>query len=132
MGGTVGTNGVEAVFTRENRPTGRITFESMHRSSTGNMNDGGVKMGMEPYSFEDGTFRVKFFANTHTINLGTYDMMERTHLEYGDREYIPVSVDRMRGHHAGGEIVFNLPEAPDHFRIIVRGLPNVQERIFDW
>jgi hypothetical protein len=112
--------------------TGTYTFNSMHRASTGTMADGGVKMEMEPYSFEAGTLRVKFYANTHSVNLGDYEMMGRTHLEYGDMEYIPVSIDRMRGHHAGGEIEFNLPEAPDHFRIVVRGLPDLEERIFEW
>lgn len=48
----------------------RITFESMHRSPTGTMADGGVKMELEPCSFENEVFRIKFFANTHTVNLG--------------------------------------------------------------
>jgi hypothetical protein len=114
------------------RAPGRITFESMHRSSTGTMADGGVKMELEPYSFENGVFRVKFYANTHTVNLGRYDLMELMHLEYEDVGYKPVSVDKMRGHHSGGVIEFRVPEVPDHFRILVRGLPNMENRVFEW
>ena len=115
----------------ENNPA-KYTFKAMPRSSTGSMDDGGVKMELEPYSYENGVFRVKFFANTHTANLGDYDMMELTHIEFKDTGYKPVSVDRMRGHHAGGEITFNLPEAPDSFRIIVRDLPGMERRVFQW
>ncbi|MDF1525269.1 MAG: hypothetical protein RRA15_03315 [bacterium] len=107
-------------------------FKSLPRFSTGTMDDGGVKMELEPYSYENGVFRVKFFANTHTANLGDYDMMELMHIEFNDTEYKPVSADRMRGHHAGGEVTFNLPEAPDSFRIIVRDLPGMEKRIFEW
>jgi hypothetical protein len=114
------------------RAPGKVTFESMHRISTGTMTDGGVKMELEPASFENGIFRVKFYANTHKVNLGQYNMIELMHLEYADVGYRPVSMDRMRGHHAGGEIEFRVPEVPDHFRIVVRGLPDLEERIFEW
>jgi hypothetical protein len=96
------------------------------------MADGSVKMELEPYSFENGVFRVKFYANTHTVNLGNYDMMELMHLEYEDVGYKPVSADKMRGHHSGGVIEFRVPEVPDHFRIFVRGLPNMENRVFEW
>lgn len=112
--------------------SGKVSFESMHRATTGTMADGGVKMELEPYSFESGIFRVKFYANTHTVNLDDFDMMELMHLEYENIGYKPASVDKMRGHHAGGEIEFRVPEVPDHFRIIVRDLPNMEQRVFKW
>jgi hypothetical protein len=139
MGSDTGTGGDEGGSDRGKRSDsmmagnpGKVTFESMHRISTGTMTDGGVKMELEPASFENGIFRVKFYANTHKVNLGQYNMMELMHLEYADVGYRPVSMNRMRGHHAGGEIEFRVPEVPDLFRIVVRGLPDLEERIFEW
>lgn len=139
IGSNLGTGGEEPgsglgnrLASRIKSTTGTYTFNSMHRISTGTMTDGGVKMELEPASFENGIFRVKFYANTHKVNLGQYNMMELMHLEYADVGYRPVSTKRMRGHHAGGEIEFRVPEVPDHFRIVVRGLPDLEERIFEW
>ena len=110
---------------------GKAPFGLMHRVATGKMKDGGVKLQLEPHSFENGVFRVKFFANTHSINLGDYDLMELMHLEFENVGYRPVSMDRMRGHHAGGEIRFRGPDVPEHFQIIVRGLPNMENRVLN-
>lgn len=110
----------------------RYTFESMRRLSAGSMTDGGVRMELKPYLFENGVFRMKFYANTRSVNLGNYEMMELMHLEYRNMKYKPISMDRMHGQNAEGEVEFHIPEAPDRFRIVIRGLPNMEEHVFQW
>jgi len=99
---------------------------------TGNMNSGGVRMDMKPVSFKDGKLKVKFSANTHTGSLGDYDLMELSTLEFGDKSFRPVKADRMRGHHAGGMLVFEVSELPEHFNIIVEGIRNRGRRVFEY
>ena len=105
---------------------------SMPMVSTGSMGGGSAKIDLKPVRYREGKLEVKFSANTHSVSLSRYDLMERTTLEYGGRTFSPVRSDRMRGHHAGGRMVFEIGEEPDSFRIIIRGVPTVEERVYSW
>ena len=107
-------------------------FKRMQRMSYGNMNNGGMMMELEPYSYSKGVLHVRFYANTQTGSLSDHPVMESMYLEYKNMKYKPVSIDPMRGQYAEGKIEFHLPEAPDHFRIITHGFPNSEEHIFEW
>jgi hypothetical protein len=58
--------------------------------------------------------------------------MELSTLEVEGEVYKPVKADRMSGHHAGGKIIFEVPEKPANFRIVIRDIPQVKERSYDW
>ncbi|UCF31533.1 MAG: hypothetical protein JSV26_03735 [bacterium] len=111
---------------------GPVDIDSMPSISTGGMNSGNATIEMKPYRFSDGRLELKYYANTHTVSLGKYDLMELTTLEVDGNIYRPLSIARMRGHHAGGRIVFEVPEMPRQFRVIIRGVPSVEERIYEW
>ena len=105
---------------------------SMPEMSTGGLGSGDMTMEIRPVRYSDGRLEVKYYANTHSVSLGRYDLMELCTLEVNGKFYKPVKVDQMRGHHAGGRIVFEVSEKPDQFRIVIRDIPQVNERSYDW
>ena len=107
-------------------------ISSMSAISTGGLGSDDMTMEITPVRYSDGRLEVKYYANTHSVSLGQYDLMELCTLEVDGKIYKPVKADRMSGHHAGGRIVFEVPERPDQFRIVIRDIPQVKERSYDW
>ena len=107
-------------------------ISSMPAISTGGLGSDDMTMEITPVRYSDGRLEVKYYANTHSVSLGQYDLMELCTLEVDGKIYKPVKADRMSGHHAGGRIVFEVPERPDQFRIVIRDIPQVKERSYDW
>ncbi len=105
---------------------------SMPGITTGGLGSGDMTMDIKPVRYENGRLEVKYYANTHSVSLGKYDLMELCTLEVDGKIYKPFKADQMRGHHAGGRIVFEVPERPDRFRIVIRDIPQVKERSYDW
>ncbi len=105
---------------------------SMPEMSTGGLGSGDMTMEIRPVKYNDGLLEVKYYANTHSVSLGRYDLMELCTLEVNGKFYKPIKADQMRGHHAGGRIVFEVSEKPDQFRIVIRDIPKVNERSYDW
>jgi hypothetical protein len=143
MGGA-GSNGGDQHTSRTDRATepyqyGQTTadrtdhkYDSMMRLAAGSVESGGVRIQLEPESFNNGVLRVKFYADTRTGNLDDYEIFESMHLQYRDMEYEPVHTERLLGQHAEGHIEFHLPQAPDHFSIVVGGLQNMEDHVFQW
>lgn len=105
---------------------------SMPGITTGGLGSGDMTMDIKPVRYKDGRLEVKYYGNTHSVSLGKYDLMELCTLEVDGKVYKPVKADRMRGHHSGGRIIFEVPEEPDRFRIVIRDIPRVNERTYDW
>jgi len=111
---------------------GMMSVSDMPAVSIGSMDSGGVKLELKPVSFERGLLKVKFSASTHTENLARHNLMEQAMLIYDGNETGPVKVDRMRGHHAGGTMIFDVEGNPEHFKIVIKGIPSVEERVYEW
>ena len=109
-----------------------IDFGSMAEITTGGLGSGDMTMDVKPVKYKDGRLEVKYYANTHSVSLGRYDLMELSTLEVDGKVYKPVKADKMRGHHAGGKIVFEVTEKPERFRIVIREIPRVEERLYEW
>jgi hypothetical protein len=109
-----------------------LDIGSMPEITTGGLGSGDMTMDIKPVKYKDGRLEVKYYANTHTVSLGRYVLMELSTLEVDGKIYKPVKADQMRGHHAGGRIIFEVPERPDRFRIVIRDIPQVKERSYDW
>ncbi len=123
-----GPSGGEMMDTRSDH----LDYGSMPMITTGGLGSGDITMDITPVKYKNGRLEVKYSANTHSMSLGKYDLMELSTLEIDGKVYKPVKADRMRGHHAGGRIVFEVPEKPERFRIVIRDIPRVEERLFDW
>jgi len=107
-------------------------ISSMPAISTGSTGSGDMSMEITPIRYSNGRLEVKYSSSTHSVSLDKYDLMELSTLEVDGKVYRPVKTDRMSGHHASGRIIFEVPEKPDGFRIVIRDIPRVNERLFDW
>ncbi len=107
-------------------------ISAMPAISTGGLGSGDMTLEITPVRYSNGRLEVKYYANTHSVSLGKYDLMELSTLEVDGKVYDPVKADRMRGHHAGGRIIFDVPEKPDRFRIVIHNIPIVEERFYEW
>lgn len=114
----------------KNTNTYSTQANSLGTRSTGSVNEG-VAIDLTP-RFADGKIYVNIAANTHSIDLGQFDLMEITTLEYKGKIMKPISASKLSGHHSNGEIVFAVDKVPDKFYIIIAGIPNLDERIFKW
>lgn len=100
--------------------------------STGAMGPGDAVLELSPEMEEDGRLIVRFAVNTHSVNLGEYDLRRITSLEYEGKVFAPSKADSLVGHHGFGKIVFDVGKQIQSFRITIRGLPAVEERVYEW
>ena len=104
---------------------------------SGTMEPGNIRLEISPEGFENGVFKVRFFANAHDLTLDLYDLARMTTLDDGKLRFKPSSSDKMKGHHDSGLIFFDLgklhtPDSLSTFSITVRGLPKEETRVFSW
>ena len=104
---------------------------------SGIMEPGNIRLELSPEGFENGVFKVRFFANAHDLILNPYDLALMTTLDYEKERFTPAFSDKMKGHHDSGLIFFDLgklhtPTALSTFSITVRGLPSEEVRVFNW
>jgi len=94
---------------------------------------GEVMVDLTPKDYEEGKLFVEIGVNTHTVNnLDSYDLKEITSLNYRDDVYFPLQALSLSGHHNNGQLVFEIPEKPDHFTILIEDLHDPGNREFSW
>ncbi len=94
--------------------------------------DGEVIIDLKPLGVKDGGFAFEINVNTHTVSLEGYNLMDLATLEYDNVKLKPVSALKLIGHHNSGLLVFDVSEELESFRIVIRDIPDVKERIFEW
>jgi hypothetical protein len=117
---------------RMDKGDARKAIGTMPKISTGGLGSGDMTMDVNPVKYKNGRLEFKYYANTHSVSLGKYDLMELSTLEVEGEVYKPVKADRMSGHHSGGKIIFEVPEEPANFSIIIRDIPKVEVRTYEW
>ena len=100
--------------------------------STGSIQTGDVLIELTPTGMSDGKLQFEMAANTHSVDLSQYNMVELTTLEYDGKAIKPVSAPELSGHHTSGNIIFDAGSDLKDFKVIVKGIPNVDERVFEW
>jgi len=100
--------------------------------TSGSTDPGSVQIDLTPQGVENGQLKVDFAINTHSVDLAQYDLSKITTLEYGGKIVTPISAPELQGHHNSGTLIFNVDSNFNKFKIIIVGIPNVQERIFEW
>ena len=100
--------------------------------NTGSTDTGDVSIELTPQKADNGQLKIKISANTHSVDLSQFDLKDITTLEYNGKVIKPVSAPALSGHHNDGELVFNTKEKINSFTIKIRGIPNVEERVFKW
>ena len=100
--------------------------------TSGDTSTGNVEIALTPKGMVNGKFAVEISANTHSVPLEQYDLKKVMLLTYKGKEYTPVSAPELNGHHISGEVIFDLNEVPGSYRITINGIPNIEERVFEW
>lgn len=114
----------------ENNEAAEITaFKTV---SSGSMENGNALIELTPKGTENGRLNVDISANTHSVNLGYFDLMEITSLEYDGNSINPVSAPTLAGHHNSGTLVFDTGKELKSFKVIIKNIPSIEERVFEW
>lgn len=94
---------------------------------------GEATIDLTPKSIENGKFNFKIAINTHSVSLENYNLMKLSTLNYDGKSVRPVSALKLSGHHNNGEISFNIGnDKPSKFKVIITGIPDIEERVFEW
>jgi len=99
--------------------------------SSGDTQPGSVSIELTPLGVKDGKFQVRIAASTHSVELSQFDLKEITVLEYDGKVVKPISAPGFAGHHSSGVIEFDVGSI-SKFTIKIKGIPNVEERVFSW
>jgi hypothetical protein len=112
------------------REAGEATLST---KTTGSLEDGDVEIQLTPRLSEGSRLVIKIGMDTHSVNLGQFDLAKITTLEYGGKTINPIKAKSPRGgHHSYGKIIFDVGEELNSFKIIIKGIPKVQERVYEW
>ncbi len=106
-----------------------LFFETKTTGSTG---AGDALVELAPQASDKNTLVVKFRINTHSVDLSGFDLTQITTLEYEDKVVVPAKASRIGGHHSSGTIVFDNREAVSSFKIRIKGIPRINERVYEW
>ncbi len=130
-----GGSGVRAESFSKEAGTAEAKFSSMpafDTKSTGGMGSGDALVELTPRIKDGSKLIVHFKANTHSVRLGNFDLSEITTLEYEGKILKPIKAGRLGGHHSTSVIVFDVGKEITSFKIKLYGIPNVQERVYEW
>ena len=100
--------------------------------STGSTDSGDVLMDLTPKGIENGKFAVDISINTHSVDLSQFNLMQITALEYEGKAIKPESAPKLSGHHSSGALIFDVGKELKNFKITIKGIPTVDERVFEW
>ncbi len=99
--------------------------------SSGDTSEGNVAIDLTP-RFSNNKLIVDIAANTHSVDLSQFDLLKIMALEYNGKTISPTSAPKLSGHHASGEIVFDVKEKLTSFKIMITGIPLQNKRIYNW
>lgn len=99
--------------------------------SSGTTETGDVSIELTP-SKNDEIIEVNMAVNTHSVDLNKFDLKQIITMEYDGKLIKPVSAPRLTGHHASGKLIFNAGKNINRFKIMIKGIPQINERIFEW
>jgi hypothetical protein len=126
----VGTGLTTEAQAKETKQQGET--RSFDTKSTGGTGSGDARVELTPQIKDGNKLIVHFSANTHSVRLGNFDLSKIATLEYEGKILKPIKAGRLGGHHSSGVIVFDVGKAISSFKIKLYGIPNVQERIYEW
>jgi len=100
--------------------------------STGTTQMDDVLIEITPISLIDEKFEFYIAANTHSVDLSQFNLMEIVTLNIDGKSLKPISAPQLTGHHAFGTIIFEVESNPNSYSIIIEGIPDIQTRDFTW
>jgi len=100
--------------------------------STGSTSSGEVLVELTPHNAKDGKLKIDIEVNTHSVDLTEFDLMQITTLEFDGQTIKPISVPSLNGHHSSGTITFETGKELNSFKVIIKGIPKIGQRLFEW
>jgi hypothetical protein len=101
------------------------------KKQIGTMENGDVIIEFDPKIIDDNLV-VTYSINTHSVDLSKFDLKEITILKYDNQVIKPKKSILLSGHHSNGEIFFEIDKDIKHFKIIIKDIPKMKKRIFEW
>ena len=120
---------VETQTSEDMRQSTSIPFIA---KSTGSMNSDDAVIELIPELSNENRLELKFNINSHSVSLNKFDLKEITTLEYNNKILSPVKASIIGGHHSSGTIVFDTEEDIGSFTIRIKGIPKVEDRLYEW
>ena len=111
---------------------GAVDVGDLPMIAVGSTESGDAVIELKPDAYENGKLVVRYLANTHSVSLGNYNLLESAILKIGEKTFKPVEADDFNAHHPKGRITFLVDELPEVFTIVIKGIPAVEERIYEW
>ncbi|MGK7311413.1 MAG: hypothetical protein ACN0LA_04180 [Candidatus Longimicrobiales bacterium M2_2A_002] len=110
-----------------------VSAQEMETATTyeARTSQGQVNLEAQP-EWRDGRMVVSLSANTHSVDLSTLDLTESVRLLVGGMEYSPIEAGSLSGHHARATLAFAVAVRPDTFKLRIRNVPDVPERLLEW
>ena len=117
------------IIPENNGKNDNLNFKTV---ATGSTETNDVLIGLTPAGIENNRLEINFVANTHSVDLSQFDLMKITTLVYENKQVKPISVPALSGHHSSGELVFDVDKMPNNFKITIKDIPDIEERVFEW
>ncbi len=110
----------------------KISTSGFQAITSGTTESGSVAIEVTPQGISDGEMSFLISANTHSVDLGQFDLKAIAILEYEGKSSRPLSAPPLSEHHASGALVFPVEGKPSKFTLVITGIPNVEKRVFAW
>ena len=91
-----------------------------------------VTIGITLSEFKNGKMYFDMGVDTHSIELNQFELKELITLEFEGKSINPESAPTLSGHHNSGNLAFNTGKEIKNFKIRVKGIPDIEERVFEW
>jgi hypothetical protein len=110
---------------------GVVQGQQYETIATGTTESGDVEIALTP-QWREGKLYINLAANTHSVDLSQFNLQQQTTLKYNDKQLKPSQAPLLSGHHSNNIIIFDMPEQPKTFTIVMNGVPAVPERVYIW
>lgn len=100
--------------------------------TTGSTDSEDVAIELTPVKIDDKSLVLEIALNTHSVELSQFDLRQITVLEYDGKTAYPAEAPEIEGHHSSGSIVFNADGELKDFKVTIKGIPKVEERVYKW
>lgn len=99
--------------------------------TTGTTESGDVEIALTP-QWREGKLYINMAVNTHSVDLSQFDLRQITTLKYDNKEIKSAKAPSLSGHHSNSMLVFDVAEQPNTFTVVMRNIPVMSERVFQW
>ena len=114
------------------KPENSVAVEQDNSKFIRKTSESTVTIDLEPHKYSNGVLDIDISLNTHSVDMSKIDLKEQAKLVMNDQEYYPVDAPSLSGHHNSGTLRFEIPNEPGEHKIIITGIPDIEERVFSW